>query len=132
MKRLLQFEVILSVLVLSVLLAGCDKEEYYKDSDIRFSVTTPDTIYLDSLITIKGTIDQPLDIRVYFGDLSESSLIGILKPYSDSISWKPTNLEEGYNVFCVAVHFKTKRNHGAAVTNFQGVIVKKKPEPDQP
>lgn len=131
MKRLLRFDVILFVLLISGSLVGCDKE-YYENSDIQFSVVTPDTIYLDSAITIKGTINQPLDIRIYIRDFNENSLIGILKSYSDSISWTPTNLEEGYTVFCLQVNYKRKRNHGAAIGGFQGVFVKKKPEADQP
>ncbi len=131
MKRLLKFDVILFVLLISGSLVGCDKE-YYEDSDIQTSLIAPDTIYLGFPVTIKGTINQPLETRVYIENLSENSLIGILKPYSDSISWTPTNLKEGATVFCTAVYFKTKRNHGAGKANFKNVFVKKKPEADQP
>ena len=108
------------------LLVSCEKD-YYDPIDIEYTVITPDTIYLDSAITIKGSINQPLDIRIYWKDLSDENLIGILKPHEDSISWTPSNIEEGNYVFCMVVHFKTDIHSGSGITGFQGVVVKKKP-----
>lgn len=124
----MDLKVVFSCLIVSMVLffSSCNKE-YYESNDIQFSVVVPDTIYLDSTVVIKGTIDKPLDIRVYFQDYEGAeTLVGILKPYSDSISWKPTNIPEGPAAFTMAINYKIKRNHGGVVSTFQSVTVKKR------
>ncbi|MDE7074228.1 MAG: hypothetical protein K2O69_04165 [Odoribacter sp.] len=114
---------IITILFLSTI--GCNKD-YYDVDDIRLEVETPDTIYIGSTITIKGTIEQPLDIKVYWQDLQDEHFIGTLKPHRDSLEWKVENVEEGANVFSFWVSFETKRNHEAGLAYKRGVIVKKK------
>lgn len=114
---------IFSVFIIALFLMSCDNE-YYEINDIIYSVTIPDTIYLDSTVTVKGSINQPLDIKVYFQDLNDHNLIGLLKPYTDNITWTPTNIEEGYYVFCLKVDFKTKKSSGGGIVDRKGFFIK--------
>lgn len=113
-------------IVFAILFFSSCNKEYYDASDMQYSVIFPDTIYLDSAIVIKGTINQPLDIGVYFQDYREENLIGVLKPYSDSIIWKPTNIPESdHYAFCMRVDYKIKKNHGGIIATSKSVVVKK-------
>lgn len=123
MKTFFKIGLISSVFTIALFLISCNKE-YYDINDIKYSVETPDTIYLDSAVTIKGNINQPLDIKVYFQDLNDHNLIGQLKPYTDSITWTPTNIEEGYYVFCLRVDFKTKKGGGGGIVDRKGFFIK--------
>ena len=42
-------------------------------------VTVSDTVYLNEPVTIKGVINQDLDIRVYWENWNNDHLIGVLK-----------------------------------------------------
>lgn len=125
MKKYLKLYSGLCLSVFCVLLISCDKD-YYDADDIVFSVTTPDIAYIDSTITIKGTINQPLDIKVYFDGLSDDNLIGTLKPHTDSITWKPTNIEEGNYSFLLRIDYETKKNHGNSIIDFKSIYIKKR------
>lgn len=115
---------LLLITIFSLSTISCHKD-YYDMDEIRVELETPDTVYLGSTITIKGMIEQPLDIKVYWQDLRDENLIGVLKPHRDSLDWKVENVEEGYNVFCFWVNFETKRNHEAGIVYNRGVVVKK-------
>ena len=119
--------IVFSLAMILFSLASCN-EEYYDMDDIQYRVIAPDTVFLDSSFTIKGSINQPLKIRVYIRDFRTENLLGVIKSSGDSISCKLTGLDEGYNVFCAEVHYKRKRGHGASLSDFIGVIIKKKPE----
>lgn len=113
-------------IILAILFFSSCNKEYYEAGDIQYSVIIPDTIYLDSTIVIKGSINQPLNIGVYFQDYKDENLIGVLKPYSDSIIWKPTNIPEAdHYIFCMRVDYKIKKNHGGIIVTSKEVIVKK-------
>lgn len=127
MRKYLKLYSGLCVIVFGVLLISCDKE-YYELDDIVYSVITPDMGYIDSTLTIKGTINQPLDIKVYFNGLSDENLIGVLKPHTDSITWKPTNIEEGNYSFLLKVDYETKKNHGSSIVDFKNIYIKKQLE----
>lgn len=118
--------ILLSGIALLLLMTSCNKE-YYNMEDIKFSVIMPDTLFLDSTFSIKSTINQPLDIRVYFPDLNENHLLGILKPYNDSINCKIIDINEGHHVFCIKIDFKEKKGHGSAITDYMDVVVTNKP-----
>ena len=126
MKKYLKTGFVLPAFVMLCFLTGCEKE-YYDKHDVKYSVTLPDTVYLDSDVVIRGTIEQPLDIRVYLGDLSEDNKIGVLKHYSDSIIWKPVNMEEGRRILFAVVNFKTGKSTEEAILNSKEFYIKKKP-----
>lgn len=122
MKKYLKLGVGLGLVVFGFLLISCDKD-YYDTDDIEFSVTAPDEAYMDSTVTIKGTINQPLDIKVYFNGLNDENLIGTLKPYTDSIRWTPTNLKEGNYSFLLKIDYETKKNHGSSIVDFKSIYI---------
>ena len=111
--------------VFGLALISCNKD-YYDADDIVFTVTAPDIAYIDSAITIKGTINQPLDIKVYFNGLSDDDLIGTLKPHTDSIRWKPINIEEGNYSFLLKIDYESKKNHGNSIVDFKSIYIKNK------
>lgn len=126
MKKHLKLYLSLCVIGFGFLLISCNKE-YYDMDDIIFSVKTPEIAYIDSTITLKGTINQPLDIKVYFNDLTDENLIGVLKPHTDSISWKPTNIKAGDYLLWLRVDYESKKNQGDAVIHFKNIHIKKAP-----
>ena len=88
--------VITGMILASLLLFmnSCEKD-YLNAEEISYSLTVSDTVYLNEPVTIKGVINQDLDIRVYWENWNNDHLIGVLKPYRDSIVWIPENIKEG-------------------------------------
>lgn len=77
--------VITGMILASLLLFmnSCEKD-YLNAEEISYSLTVSDTVYLNEPVTIKGVINQDLDIRVYWENWNNDHLIGVLKPYRDS------------------------------------------------
>ena len=59
--------VITGMILASLLLFmnSCEKD-YLNAEEISYSLTVSDTVYLNEPVTIKGVINQDLDIRVYW------------------------------------------------------------------
>ena len=74
--------VITGMILASLLLFmnSCEKD-YLNAEEISYSLTVSDTVYLNEPVTIKGVINQDLDIRVYWENWNNDHLIGVLKPY---------------------------------------------------
>ena len=87
--------VITGMILASLLLFmnSCEKD-YLNAEEISYSLTVSDTVYLNEPVTIKGVINQDLDIRVYWENWNNDHLIGVLKPYRDSIVWIPENIKK--------------------------------------
>ena len=73
--------VITGMILASLLLFmnSCEKD-YLNAEEISYSLTVSDTVYLNEPVTIKGVINQDLDIRVYWENWNNDHLIGVLKP----------------------------------------------------
>ena len=72
--------VITGMILASLLLFmnSCEKD-YLNAEEISYSLTVSDTVYLNEPVTIKGVINQDLDIRVYWENWNNDHLIGVLQ-----------------------------------------------------
>lgn len=118
---------VLSISVLPLLMGSCDKD-YYDPYDVIYSISLPDTVYLNTPVTITGTINQPLDIRVYVRSFADENMIGIIRHGQDSIRWIPSDLEEGERYLLTIVNFETKKATGYSKTDRFNTYVKKHPQ----
>lgn len=126
MKR---YSIIWAVFAIGVVLffSGCDKN-YYNPDEVEHTLIAPDTIYLNTPVTLKGTVNRPLDIRVYWEAINDEHYIGILKSASDSLVWTPVDMEEGPYLFMTMVNVKAKRGGEYGLVAGWSVFVKKMPE----
>ena len=110
--------VITGMILASLLLFmnSCEKD-YLNAEEISYSLTVSDTVYLNEPVTIKGVINQDLDIRVYWENWNNDHLIGVLKPYRDSIVWIPENIKEGPANLLTQIAYKSGRKNQ---TNLMG------------
>lgn len=120
-KRCAVFVGLMLVLVIPFL-HGC--EDYLDSTDIHYSLDVPDTAYVNVPVTIKGTIDQSLDIRVYVENYLDESLIGIITPSCDSIVWTP--VKEGSTLIVTQVAYKSGRGKQTSLMAGVGSVYVKK------
>lgn len=116
----------------ALLLFGSCEKDYYDPSEVIYSLSVPDTIYLNTPVTIKGEVNKPLDIRVYWEAMNDEHCIGILRSASDSIVWTPRDIEEGPHAIMSIVHVQVKRGEQHGLSAGWSVYVKKEPEEKAP
>ena len=82
--------------------------------------------YLNEPVTIKGVINQDLDIRVYWENWNNDHLIGVLKPYRDSIVWIPENIKEGPANLLTQIAYKSGRKNQTNLMGGKNIVIKKR------
>lgn len=119
--------VITGMILASLLLFmnSCEKD-YLNAEEISYSLTVSDTVYLNEPVTIKGVINQDLDIRVYWENWNNDHLIGVLKPYRDSIVWIPENIKEGPANLLTQIAYKSGRKNQTNLMGGKNIVIKKK------
>lgn len=80
-------------LLIAVVFAACAGDLDVLDENVKLSIEVPDTVYIGKPVCIKGSIDKPLDIRLYL----DREAIGVLKPFRDSLYWTPVAVDTGYH-----------------------------------
>ena len=83
-------------------------------------------VYLNEPVTIKGVINQDLDIRVYWENWNNDHLIGVLKPYRDSIVWIPENIKEGPANLLTQIAYKSGRKNQTNLMGGKNIVIKKR------
>ncbi|WP_303228461.1 hypothetical protein [Parabacteroides goldsteinii] len=109
--------VITGMILASLLLFMNSCEKDYLNSD---------TVYLNEPVTIKGVINQDLDIRVYWENWNNDHLIGVLKPYRDSIVWIPENIKEGPANLLTQIAYKSGRKNQTNLMGGKNIVIKKR------
>ena len=119
--------VITGMILASLLLFmnSCEKD-YINAEEISYSLTVSDTVYLNEPVTIKGVINQDLDIRVYWENWNNDHLIGVLKPYRDSIVWIPENIKEGPANLLTQIAYKSGRKNQTNLMGGKNIVIKKR------
>ena len=119
--------VITGMILASLLLFmnSCEKD-YLNAEEISYSLTVSDTVYLNEPVTIKGVINQDLDIRVYWENWNNDHLIGVLKPYRDSIVWIPENIKEGPANLLTQFAYKSGRKNQTNLMGGKNIVIKKR------
>ena len=94
------------------MITGCQKYNTY--DDLQFSIIMDDTISLSAPTKIKVYINHNMKSRIYFDQMSEAALIGILNHPQDSLMWtpSPTDLIPNRNYsFFGRVSFKNRKSN---------------------
>ena len=86
----------------------------------------PECVYLNDPVTIQGVINQDLDIRVYWENWNNDHLIGVLKPYRDSIVWIPENIKEGPANLLTQIAYKSGRKNQTNLMGGKNIVIKKR------
>ena len=102
------------------------RERYLNAEEISYSLTVSDTVYLNEPVTIKGVINQDLDIRVYWENWNNDHLIGVLKPYRESIVWIPENIKEGPANLLTQIAYKSGRKNQTNLMGGKNIVIKKR------
>lgn len=98
------------------MITGCQKYNTY--DDLQFSFIMDDTISLSTPTKIKVYINHNVKSRIYFDQMSETALIGILNHPQDSLMWTPSKTDlipnRNYSLYG-RVDFKTGKSDGASI-----------------
>ena len=97
--------VITGMILASLLLFmnSCEKD-YLNAEEISYSLTVSDTVYLNEPVTIKGVINQDLDIRV----------------------WIPENIKEGPANLLTQIAYKSGRKNQTNLMGGKNIVIKKR------
>ena len=108
--------VITGMILASLLLFmnSCEKD-YLNAEEISYSLTVSDTVYLNEPVTIKGVINQDLDIRVYWENWN-----------NDSIVWIPENIKEGPANLLTQIAYKSGRKNQTNLMGGKNIVIKKR------
>ena len=115
--------VITGMILASLLLFmnSCEKDYLNAEADAE-NMVKPEK----QPVTIKGVINQDLDIRVYWENWNNDHLIGVLKPYRDSIVWIPENIKEGPANLLTQIAYKSGRKNQTNLMGGKNIVIKKR------